>query len=141
LGLYLCVFAARDKDEELDGVEVGSYEDFHALRQTVAEQLEQGNWGSRFPLLMTHPDSDGEWSEREAFTLADELRTIEEEFSRLPPRSFAEGSWQNTVAKATGGSPQSLSDSFITVNGEALIGRLRQLAEKSAEVGCPISFQ
>ena len=42
MGLYLCVFASSDLDEEVDGVEVGSYDDFHTLRTAIAEQLEGG---------------------------------------------------------------------------------------------------
>ena len=33
MGLYLCIF---DEDEEVDGVEVGLYSDFNALRDYVA---------------------------------------------------------------------------------------------------------
>ena len=68
MGLYLCIFASDLDDEEIDGVEVGAYDDFDLLRTTVAQQLEAGHWGSRFPVLMSHPDSDGEWSPKEAYT-------------------------------------------------------------------------
>ena len=37
MGLYLCVF---DNDDELEGVEVGSYSDFDFFRSTVTELLE-----------------------------------------------------------------------------------------------------
>ena len=40
MGLYLCVF---DEDEELEGVEVGSYSDFEFFRSSVTELLEQGS--------------------------------------------------------------------------------------------------
>jgi hypothetical protein len=57
MGLYLCVFVDDATDEEVDGVEVGSYEDFGRLRATVAERLEPDGWGTSFPVLMSHPDS------------------------------------------------------------------------------------
>lgn len=39
MGLYLCVF---EGDDELDGVEVGSYADFGAFRSAVATHVEGG---------------------------------------------------------------------------------------------------
>jgi hypothetical protein len=55
MGLYLCVFADDADGEELEGVEVGGYDDFGLLRQAVADRLEPAGWGSRFPVLMSHP--------------------------------------------------------------------------------------
>ena len=40
MGLYLCVFASRQTDEEVAGVEVGGYDDFPAFRTAVADRLE-----------------------------------------------------------------------------------------------------
>jgi hypothetical protein len=88
VGLYLCVFASPADDDELEGVEVGSNDDFHVLRATVADQLENGRWASRFPVLMSHSDSDGDWSPEEAATLGRELRTIETELRALPATGF-----------------------------------------------------
>jgi len=45
VGLYLCIF---DGDEEVDGVEVGAYADYNALRDYVVRELETGRAGSRF---------------------------------------------------------------------------------------------
>jgi len=141
MGLYLCVFASRDVDDEVDGVEVGSYDDLHQLRGAVAKQLEGGRWASRFPVLMSHPDSDGEWAPHEAQALARELRTIEDELGALPPTGFAEGSWQRGVAKTTGVIPGSLAQCFIDIDGEPLLERLRDLADIAADRDLPISFQ
>jgi len=141
MGLYLCVFASNDADDELEGVEVGSYDDFNLLRTTVAEGLEGGTWGSRFPVLMSHPDSDGEWTPREALTLVRELQTIEDELAVLPSPGFPEGSWQSSVAKAMGVAPGSLAECFIDVDGGPLLERLRDLAKVAADHDCPISFQ
>ena len=71
MGLYLCVF---DGDEELEGVDVGSYADFDFFRGAVAEILEGGNAGTRYPTLMLHSDCDGEWSVEECIDLEKELR-------------------------------------------------------------------
>lgn len=141
MGLYLCVFASERDDEEIDGVEVGSYDDFHTFRTVIAESLERGRWGSRFPTLMLHSDSDGVWSPQEVLTLDKELTTIEEEGSELPPHRFPEDSWQASVATMLGLAPASLADSFYDVDGEPLLGRLRGLVTVAVDAGAPISFQ
>jgi hypothetical protein len=48
MGLYLCIFAGDDGDEELDGVEVGGYDDFGEFRDLIARLIERGTWASRF---------------------------------------------------------------------------------------------
>ncbi len=81
MGLYLCVF---DGDDEIEGVEVGSYEDFGTFRDTVRDSLEHGDSGSRFPVLMKHSDCDGMWTPREAEALHAELTLIAQEFASRP---------------------------------------------------------
>jgi len=141
VSLYLCVFASADADEELEGVDVGAYDDFHSLRTLVATELENGEWGRRFPVLMNHPDTGPEWSPAEAPLLRDELATIRAELQALPPRSPVESSWQARVAKSTGLTATSLAECLIDVDGEPLLDRLIGLADLAGERGLPISFQ
>jgi hypothetical protein len=139
MGLYLCVFSAGEDDEELDGVEVGSYDDFDRFRRAVA-RLEPEGWGSRFPVLMLHEDSDGTWSPEEAVQLRRELIVIALELGKLPPQGFPEG-WQADVARQLGLTPASLRDCFIDVDGEALLDRLIGLAGLAGREGLLIWFQ
>ncbi len=139
MGLYLCVFAEGGLDEEIEGVEVGSYDDFDRFRRAVGE-LEPGDWGSRFPVLMLHEDSDGTWSPDEAVALEKELLTIASELEKLPPREFPEG-WQAESARTFGVVPTTLRDCFIDVDGEPLLDRLLQLARIAGEKRLPIWFQ
>ena len=141
MGLYLCVFAAADADDEVDGVDVGSYEDFNQFRATVAEHLEGGVWASRFPVLMSHDDSDGEWPPQSADQLIRELQTIQEELMVLPPRDVRSDSWQGEVLEKRGLGPNSLAECFFDIDGEPLLGRLRGLAEIAVRHHSPISFQ
>jgi hypothetical protein len=138
MGLYLAVF---DGDEELEGVEVGSYADFGVFRDTVAETLEGGAIGSRFPTLMLHSDCDGSWSPEEAGRLREELRQIADEFRKLPPLELKSGSWQAEVTKRLGVRATNLYEAFIDVDGEPLIERLAQLTEVSRRSGREILFQ
>jgi hypothetical protein len=140
MGLYLCVFDRDGDDEELEGVDVGSYQDFGRLRSTVAQSLEPDGWGTRFPVLMSHPDSDGQWSPQEAVALEGELHTIAAELSRLPPQPVPPG-WQAEVAGEFGLEPASLRDCFFDVDGEPLLDRLVELARTAVEAGAPILFQ
>jgi hypothetical protein len=139
MGLYRCVFAGGGLDEELEGVEVGSYDDFDRFRR-VAGELEPGGWGSRFPVLQLHEDSDGTWSPDEAVALELELLTIAAELEKLAPREFPPG-WQADVAKQFGVVPASLKDCFIDVDGEPLLDRLVALARLAGRERLPIWFQ
>lgn len=137
MGLYLCVF---DDDDELDGVEVGSYSDFDFFRRSVTELLEGGVAGSRFPTLIIHSDSDGEWSLTECESLRQELMTIASEFQQLPGIPFRVD-WQQQVGKLLGLKPASLYESFIDVDGERLLERLIRLCDVATERAMPILFQ
>jgi hypothetical protein len=137
MGLYLCVF---DGDDEVEGVEVGSYGDFAIMRETVRDRLEDGVLASRFPTLMNHSDCDGTWSPHEARMLQTELATIAHEFARLPAIPLNED-WKKSVARTVGLSPASLLDCFFDVDGEPLLDRLRALCDCSVKRGLPILFQ
>lgn len=137
MGLYLCVF---DGEEELDGVEVGPYAEFASFRESITKLLEAGIAGSRFPVLILHHDSDGEWAPGEAETLERELTDIREAFRQLPPIELS-SDWQRQVAKNAGLGFLSLYDCFFDVDGEPLIDRLIGLAKLSQIRKLPIIFQ
>lgn len=137
MGLYLAIF---DGDDELDGVEVGSYADFGSFRSAVATHLEGGAAGSRYPTLMLHSDCDGQWSSDEAASLTAELTAITERFMQLPAEPLGEG-WKPEVAKSLGLRPTNLYDCFFDVDGEPLLDRFMSLAQLSVERELPILFQ
>jgi hypothetical protein len=137
MSLYLCIF---DDDEELGGVDVGAYSDFGNFRKTIADVLENGQAGSRFPLLMLHPDCDGEWSVNDCQKLESELKTISAELKKQPPREFFSG-WQKNAAKQFSLHPMNLYDCFIDVDGEPLLERLLDLVLLAESRGLPIIFQ
>ena len=96
MGLYLCVF---DADKELEGVEVGSYSDFDFFRRTITELLEGGNAGSRYPTLVLHADSDGEWTSAECEALKKELASISNGLKQFPAVQFR-AEWQQQLGKS-----------------------------------------
>ncbi len=138
MGLYLCVFEDDRSDNELEGVEVGGYDDFDALRQTVA-RLEPQGWGSRFPVLMMHPDNDGEWPLEDLPRLRDELRRILDDLSRQAPPPYEPG-WQHELARRVGHRPSSMAEFFIDVDGEPLLERLAAMVEFAIDRRRPVTF-
>lgn len=139
MGLYLCVYD-RDKSEEIEGVEVGSYEDFKYFRDTISQALEGKIRGSRFPLLMNHHDSDGLWDVSESIELQKEIKVIMKEAAEKPAVPYS-ADWQKQVAKTVGHESKTLYDSFIDVDGEPLLERLADLCSISEEHKLPILFQ
>ncbi|WP_434712890.1 immunity 70 family protein [Rhizobium sp. YTUHZ045] len=137
MGLYLCIF---DGEDEVDGVEVGSYADFGTFRTAVATHVEGGVEGSRCPILMLHSDCDGQWSPEEAVALRAELAEIIRKFAELPPEPLG-SDWKFKVAKMFGLRPANLDDCFFDVDGEPLLDRLIGLARLSVERNLPILFQ
>lgn len=140
VGLYLCVFQDDDSDHEIEGVDVGSYDDFHALRAEVAAICEGGVRGSRFPVLMNVADSGSVWTPEESERLCGELAQIAHEWKSQPPKSFGVGTWQAREAVRLGIRPVNLAEFYIDVDGEPLLDRLMALAQLSAESGRPIEF-
>ena len=55
MGLYFYVF--DESGEELAGVDVGSYADFNAFRDSVVATAEPET-GTSYPVLINHFDSD-----------------------------------------------------------------------------------
>jgi len=137
VGLYLCVF---EEDDELDGVEVGTYADFGFFRECVAKEMEDGRIGSKYPTLMLHSDCDGVWAPSECEKLKAELRDVSERFKQLPPVPF-QAEWQKQVASLLGLKPKRLFDSFIDIDGEPLLERLEKLCDVAIENDQPILFQ
>lgn len=139
MGLYLCIFEDDHHDNELDGVEVGTYTYFGDAREIISQRLEQGTRGSRFPTLMNHVDSDGVWTPSQCTVLVRELTTIREEMERLPPEALPD-SIQELLSEYSR-IPNSLADCFIDVDGTPLLDRLITMATAAADAGLDIWFQ
>ena len=137
MGLYLCVF---DGDDALDGVDVGGYDDFNSFRSAVVDHLEGGKAGAKYPTLIIHQDSTGEWTPEQCVQLEKELQSVAAAFQDMPPTDLNSG-WQKEVAKLFGLRPANLYDCFIDVDGEPLIERLLTLCRLAQEHGQPILFQ
>lgn len=139
MGLYLCVFDSMFENE-LEGVEIGSYDHFGYLRDTVEATLENGDWGSRFPVFMNHSDCDGEWPVSDLESLRREIVLIQNEFSRYPPTNL-KYEWQRAIAKSRKIHSANLAECFIDIDGEPLFNRLLSIIDKAIMTSNPIIFQ
>lgn len=137
MGLYLCVF---DGDEEIDGVEVGPYADFNGLRDFIIQEFELGQAGINFPTFINHSDADGEWSVADCVKLSDELSEIVLLMKTKPALPFV-SEWQSSTAKAIGLTPKTAYESFIDVDGEFVLERIRHLVDVALQHKLPILFQ
>jgi hypothetical protein len=137
MGLYLCIF---DGEEDVNGVEVGAYADYNALRYYVVRELESGKAGSRFPTFILHSDCNGEWSVADCQRLQGEFAEIAAALQQRPVIAFP-SNWQKAVAKSIGLQPQNAFESFIDVDGEFLLERLQNLVKNALERQLPILFQ
>jgi hypothetical protein len=138
VGLYLAVF--DDDEEEVAGLEVGSYADFNFFREKVVEVVEGGAFGTKCPVLINHSDCDGSWSPEESTRLIRELDMIEESFQLAAPVKI-DVPWKVEIARSHGISPRNLLECFFDVDGEPLTERLRGLADVSSARKLPILFQ
>jgi len=136
MGLYLCVFRG---DDELEGVEVGSYDDFERFRD-AARALDR-RFFRKYGTLRSNIKPNTCWSRREAARLARELTALGAELKKLPPRPFPSGSWQEQIASERGLAPASLYDCFFDVDGEPLVERMIGLCRVSVDAREPILFQ
>lgn len=141
MSLYLAVFESDSTDVELDGIDVGSYGDFTALRTAVCGALESDAWGSRFPTFMTVPDNGPTWDIAVLPALTRELEEIRQGLAGREPVRFAAGSWQAEVARRAGVEPATLADCFIDVDGEPLLERLALLVATASAHHRPVEFQ
>jgi hypothetical protein len=137
MGLYLAIF---NDNEEIEGVEIGLYSDFNYMRDVVVNELEDGQAGSKYPILNLHSDCDGIWTVEDAIKLEKELKDICSAFVKLSSVEF-NSDWQRNVAKSLGLVPKNLLECFIDVDGELLLERFISLSEISQQKGLPILFQ
>lgn len=132
MGLCLCIF--DENGEDIAECEVGHYSDFGWFRDTIAKHLRAAD----YPVLMTHSDSDGEWSVAELPQLAGELQRIAAAFRALPSEA-PQGAFKHTAEYRT--EARSLYDCFHNPSGENLFEALTDLCEQGIRTQRPITFQ
>jgi hypothetical protein len=128
-------FSVWSAGSRVDAVSTASTDDFYYFRDSVHAALEDGEFGSRFPLFMRRFEPD-EWRAEEVAALQGELEAIAEAFRRLPPVPL-DAHWESRAA-ASGTACESLYDVFVDAGGHPLLGRLIELCRAARRVKAPI---
>lgn len=115
--------------------EVGTSDFLNSFFSTVVVRLEEGQWGSRYPLLMNKLYM-GEVSGVEASKLKDEIEDVRRRLERFPPNLVV---WdvENPSKRPPWGSKisdhiRSLAHYFWTSDGKDLFDVLIDAAQRSA---------
>ena len=131
MGLYLCVFASDDSDDDLDGIEVGTYDDFGRLpgRGPSPASKPATDWGARFPTLLQHSDCDGQWTVDECRTLRDELTTIRTALAAVIAGLHGMAGRRGRVRRAVPRTSPNTSSTSTARSGRSIV--MSELARKS----------
>ena len=117
--------------------QVGTDSFLHSFFSTVAYNLEAGNWGSRFPVLMKE-FYNGELKNNRIIEALAELDVVSKELKRFSPDKVVwdiedlskQPPWGNNISSEI----TDLSNYFVTSDGENLITIIRHAFEKGIEI-------
>jgi 2,3-bisphosphoglycerate-dependent phosphoglycerate mutase len=126
------------------GGEIGAPSFFTAFFSTILVRLENGSWGSRFPVIMKELYS-GSVPPAHALAAQDELRKIREELQRFRPDEVvwdfenlaAKPPWGNRIAQQI----RDLSNYFVTSGGRDLIDLLSDTLAYSEAHGVALEIR
>lgn len=115
----------------------------HALCSTIAVKLENGVWGSRFPLIQNEL-YQGELASQNARNAMDEAQTIKRELGALAPtelvwdieRPDAAPPWGDDV----GAHVSNMAHYFVTSTGRNLVDEIIDNLESQIEFGGPLQI-
>jgi len=128
-------FFVLSGDRRVDTVSTESTDDFYYFRDSIHNALEDGEFGSRFPIFLRRFEPD-EWRVEELEPLRRELEAIAEAFRELPPVPL-DSHWESRAAES-GAAHGSLYDVFVDTDGQPLLGRLIDLCRTAQRVNAPI---
>lgn len=123
---------------------IGASDVFVAFFSTICVRLEDGEWGSRFPVIMSRLYK-GSLAPILAKKAIDELETIRVELAKLPPREVVWSIEDRSLTPPPGSgiaeTITSLANYFVTPDGKNLIEQLEgafvqcKLTGESVEFG------
>ena len=124
--------------------EIGAASFLHSFFSTVAYNLECGNWGTRFPVIMNEL-YQGKLANANVPNAKVELNTIENELKNLSPDKAIwdiedltkQPPWGNKISNQI----TDLSNYFVTSDGEDFLTLFKHALEKSQELGLPIEIE
>lgn len=128
-------FCILSGDSVIETVSTGSVDDFYYFRDSIHSALEEGEFGSKFPIFMRRFEPD-KWQVEEIGLLQRELKTIAEAFKKLPPEPL-DSHWKSRAA-CSGARYANLYEVFVDADGEPLLERLINLCRVAQREKKPI---
>lgn len=124
--------------------QVGSGDFLNSFFSTVAYNLENMNWGSRFPVIMREL-YQGQLRLKNIGQAIEELNTIKKEFQMCSPDKVIwdiedlskQPPWGNNISKDI----TDLSNYFVTSEGEDFLSTLLHALEKAKEVSSDVEIK
>lgn len=124
--------------------QIGSGDFLHCFFSTVAGNLENGDWGSRFPLLMNELYQGRLENEKVADAIV-ELNTIKAELKKISPDKVIwdiedmnkQPPWGDKISVDI----TDLSNYFVTSDGEDFLSIFLHALEKSQSLGLPVEIE
>jgi len=127
----------RDGEKEIESVQTGSVDDYYYFRDSIHAALEQGGFGSRFPLFLQRSEDD-EWQAQEIEGLQKELETIAAAFRRMPPRPL-DSNWLGRL-QGSGRLCPSLFEVYLDARGRPLLQGILDLCAAARQANLPIAI-
>lgn len=117
--------------------QVGSGEFLHAFFSTIAYNLENGKWGSRYPIIMRKL-YQGEIESKDINSAIKELEEIRRLLQRISPEKVVwdiedlskQPPWGDNISEEI----TDLSNYFVTSSGEDLIIMLKDALDQAKEL-------
>lgn len=123
---------------------IGTGDFFHAFFSTICVNLEEKNWGKKFPIIMNDLYK-GSLSKRRLNLAKLEILLIESELSRISPDKVVWDvedlsklpPWGNDISEDI----TNLAEYFVTTNGKNLISVLKDAIEQAIEEGAKLEIK
>jgi len=124
--------------------QIGTGDFLHSFFSTVAYNLENGQWGSRFPVIMNEL-YQGKLARENIDKATKELRIIKQELQKLSPEKVVwdiddlskQPPWGKNISKDI----TDLSNYFVTSGGEDFLTVFAHALEKAKEVNSAMEIK
>lgn len=138
VALILCDIDSDEENiEPYKSIELGSYEYVNCYLSSISSLLENGKWGSRFPIMVESLDAKTKIGPGTAEELLSELDVIQEELKKLPPSKIdcediaEESTWMLEAPFDT--SADNIYDYFLTLEDTNLTKTFYDYAIEAVE--------
>lgn len=124
--------------------QIGTGDFLHSFFSTIAYNLENKNWGSRFPVIMNEL-YQGKMNVENVDKAITELEIIKKELKKYPPQKVVwdiddlskQPPWGDNISKDI----TDLSNYFVTSDGADFLTIFLHALEKSKEINCDLEIK